>query len=101
MCQLHGIYYRSTGLQVCNVKILRQRNTGFHKCKKTAFGLHQDNGDKKKSANLSIIILLTKIKLSMCILTKSHINNTRHEYTIIFPLILFRESIYAEEHTKK
>ena len=63
-----------TATSVFNVEILRQSSSRKHGLKETMFGWHIDNKEKKMQAKLTVIILLSRTKLSMQILTKSKLN---------------------------
>ena len=74
--QLKGIISHAeniTALTVFNIKILRQSSSGTFGSQQTLFGWHVDDTDRKNSAVLSVIILLTKTTSFMQIMTKEEI----------------------------
>ena len=65
------------------------------------FDWHQDKNDKKKSAILMIIILLSETILSNQILAQVQIEYKTQICTIVLSSILCYESYYAKEKTTK
>ena len=75
--QLKGIITHAeniTALKVFNMEILRQSSTGSYGSQQTLFGWHVDDTDRKLSAVLTVIVLLSKTASSMQIMTKEEIS---------------------------
>ena len=84
-----------------NIEILRQSSTEKFGSKETLFGWHVNNEDTKTNMKLTVIILLSKMSISMQIMTKSELHYKRQGTALLFPLCLHHQSIYAEGHTIK
>ena len=102
--QIKGIIAHAeniTALKVFNIEILRQSSTGTFGSQQTLFGWHMDDTDRKLSAVLTVIILLTKTTSSMQIMTKEVISYEKQGTAIAFSSTLVHRSCYAEENTIK
>ena len=90
-----------TVISVFNVQILRQSSSGKHGLEETMFEWHINNKEKKTQAKSTVIILLSRTKASMQILTKSKLDYKGQGTVIAFPSYLHHKPIYLEQQNNK
>ena len=88
-----------TSLRVFNVEILRQSPTRNFGSRKTLFGWHIDNEERKTNAKLTVIILLLITVSLIQTMTKSELVYERQGTALSFPSCLYHKSFQLEENT--